>query len=248
MNPFPHLDVKSLESGYGKKQVIFGMDLAVAAGEMVGIVGPNGSGKSTFVKSVFGLVRPWSGTIRLRGETLNDATATEKVRGGLGLVVQGARAFNDLTVRENLYVGAQAVFGRAEARRRVEEMEERFPLLAERRNELALRLSGGQRQMLALGRALIARPTLLLLDEPSMGLSPALVDQLFSTLAGLRDEGLTIVVVEQNVRAALAIVDRMVVMREGRCVLETVPDEFRASEELVDAFLGSEDLPKGRRH
>jgi branched-chain amino acid transport system ATP-binding protein len=242
------LEVKALESGYGKKQILFGMDLAVGSGEMVGIVGPNGSGKSTFVKSVFGLVQPWSGTVTLLGQTLNEANATEKVRAGLGLVIQGARAFNGLTVRENLYVGAQAVFGRAEARLRVEEMEERFPLLAKRRNDLALRLSGGQRQTLALARALVARPTVLLLDEPSMGLSPSLVDQLFSTLAGLRNDGLTIVVVEQNVRAALATVDRMVVMREGRCVLETVPDEFRAMDGLVDAFLGSETLSKGGQH
>jgi branched-chain amino acid transport system ATP-binding protein len=233
------LSITALEAGYGKKQIVFGVDANVTNGEILGIVGPNGSGKSTFLKAVFGVIRPWSGEVRYEGQSIASWSPQRKIAEGLAVVLQGAQAFDELSVEDNLMLGGQAVLGRSQLRTRVREMEERFPILGERRRELARRLSGGERQQLALARALIPSPKVLLLDEPSLGLAPKLVTSLFEQIEALRTEGLAIALVEQNVQAALRSVDRVLVLREGRSVLEARPEQFRANTDLVHAFLGS---------
>jgi branched-chain amino acid transport system ATP-binding protein len=239
MNRPPLLSISGLEAGYGKKQILFGVDAHVSAGEILGIVGPNGSGKSTFLKAVFGLVRPSAGDVRYADRSITAWGPRRKLEEGLAIVVQGAQAFDELSVEDNLLLGGQAVLSRRDARARVRELEERFPILGERRRELARRLSGGERQQLALARALISSPKVLLLDEPSLGLAPTLVTALFKQIERLRAEGLAVAVVEQNVQAALRSVDRVLVLREGRAVLAARPEEFRASADLAHAFLGS---------
>jgi branched-chain amino acid transport system ATP-binding protein len=239
MSGAPLLSVAGLEAGYGKKQILFGVDAHVSEGEILGIVGPNGSGKSTFLKAVFGLVRPWAGDVQYGGRSITAWGPRRKLAEGLAIVVQGAQAFDELSVEDNLLLGGQAVLSRREARVRARELEQRFPILGERRRELARRLSGGERQQLALARALIASPRVLLLDEPSLGLAPALVVSLFEQIESLRADGIAVAVVEQNVQAALRSVDRVLVLREGRGVLEARPEEFRASADLAHAFLGS---------
>lgn len=238
MTGSPILEATQLTSGYGKKQVIFPSDLVVEEGQFLGIVGPNGSGKSTLLKTLFGMVTPWSGDIRFQGNSILNWSPAKKVANGFSIVIQGGRAFPDLSVRDNLLLGGQAFMHKHELDAQVHEMEERFPVLGLRRQQLASQLSGGERQQLALARSLIARPRLLLLDEPSLGLSPSLVQSVFKSIAALRGEGVTVVVVEQNVQAAIDVVDRLIIMRDGSIVNRTDPQSFLGNIEMVETFLG----------
>lgn len=238
MTPQPILEASQVTSGYGKKQVIFSVDLSVSKGDFVGIVGPNGSGKSTLLKTLFGMVAPWAGDVLLEGESILRWSPAKKVSSGFGIVLQGGTAFPDLSVRDNLLLGGQSFMEKDALMREVQRMEERFPVLRERRGQPASHLSGGERQQLALARSLVARPKLLFLDEPSLGLSPALVTEVFQSIGALREEGVTVVVVEQNVQAAVDVVDRLVIMREGTVVKETDPKSFLDDTEMVQTFLG----------
>ncbi|MGP1397720.1 MAG: ABC transporter ATP-binding protein [Inquilinaceae bacterium] len=209
------LTTRGLVAGYGRDlPIVKGVDVAVARGALVAVLGPNGAGKSTLVKAVAGLVPVFAGQVRLDGEDITGIGAHRMVRSGLAFVPQTENIFATLTIRENLQVAA-AVLPRGRQGRRIDAMFALFPDLAARPSLVAGRLSGGQRQMLATARALLVEPSVLILDEPSAGLAPLLVGQVFQTLLAIKATGVTIVLVEQNVRAALAVADRAVVLVDG---------------------------------
>lgn len=232
----PLLDVSSLRAGYSALRVLDALDFRVRQGETIALLGPNGAGKSTLMKALSGLLRPVDGTIRL-GETVLDELPAHKVaRAGLTLVPEGRQVFPRLTVAENLRLGAtrRKSFDESE----IEEMLTRFPRLRERLHTAAGLLSGGEQQMLAVARGLLSRPDILLLDEPSLGLAPAVASELFASFARLRDEGLTLVVVDQMTDYALSIADRGYVLGHGRIVLEDRADDLRARA-LDEAYFGA---------
>jgi len=233
----PMLAVLDLKTGYGGKQVLDGASLQVAQGEIVALLGPNGAGKSTLLKAAFGLIPIWSGSIGFRSDSAGRISPERRVREGMAYVPQGGRCFADMSVVENLEVAGLVLRDRRVLRERRERAYSLFPVLAERRKQLAGRLSGGERQMLALGRALMVKPVLLLVDEPSLGLAPQVLTDVLETIKRLnREVGLSVLMVEQNVRAALAVSNRAYVLRLGRVVLECGPDV--GQEELRRAFLG----------
>lgn len=233
------LELAGVMAGYDKKEVLHGVSLHVEEGEIVALLGPNGAGKTTTLKVIFGLLRPSRGRILYGGRGIEGARPSENVRRGMALVPQGGRVFTPLSVVENLELGAYLLQGQEEFRRRLEEVYAVFPRLRERRFQRAGLLSGGERQMLSVSRALLLRPRLLLLDEPSEGLSPLLVKEVISTLADIRKKlGTTILIVEQNVRAALSIADRVYVMRLGEIVMEEgSPERLLKDEKLRTAYI-----------
>jgi branched-chain amino acid transport system ATP-binding protein len=237
------LRVRSLRAGYGGVEVLKGVSLHVDAGEIVAIVGANGAGKSTLLNAVAGLAKPWSGSVMLGGVEIAGERAEAVAGRGCVLVPEGRQIFPGLSVRDNLLLGGWLRV-RREGRRAVERdiasMEALFPVLAERRLQAAGTLSGGEQQMLAIARALMSRPSMLLLDEPSIGLAPLVVRQIFATVTGLRKEGRTIMLVEQNARAALAVADRGYVMETGQVVLEGTAAELAANRDVQRAYLGKE--------
>ncbi len=215
------LELSDVTAGYDKKVVLDGLSLHVDEGEVVAMLGPNGAGKTTTMRTIFGLLRPSRGAVTYRGRRVEGTRASEHVGDGMALVPQGGRVFAPLSVAENLELGAYLLRSREEFGRRLDEVFALFPRLRERSSQRAGSLSGGERQMLSISRALILRPRLLLLDEPSEGLSPLLVKEMFAVLGRVaRELGTTVLVVEQNVRAALGIASRVYVMRLGRIVLE----------------------------
>ncbi|MDH4059955.1 MAG: ABC transporter ATP-binding protein [Aquincola sp.] len=231
------LQIEGLASGYGRVEVLRGVDLEVRSGETVALLGSNGAGKSTLNNTVSGLVSAWRGTVRFDGRDITRARSREVVQAGLIQVPEGRRVFPNLSVLENLELGAYA---RARERRdaNVERVYATFPRLAERRAQAAGTLSGGEQQMLAIGRGLMAEPRLLILDEPSLGLSPLLVEELFALIARLHAQGLAILLVEQNVAQSLAIAGRAYVMENGTIRFAGTPAELLATDELRQAYLG----------
>jgi branched-chain amino acid transport system ATP-binding protein len=231
------LDVRGLRGGYGRVEVLRGIDLQVHAGEMVALLGSNGAGKSTLNNVLSGIYRAWAGQVLIDGEDLSRAHYRAVVQAGLVQVPEGRRVFPNLSVRENLELGA---FTRARARRgeNLARVFDTFPRLKERSAQLAGTLSGGEQQMLAIGRGMMAEPRLLLLDEPSLGLSPLLVEELFGLIAQLRGAGLAILLVEQNVGQSLAIADRAYVMENGVIRFSGAPQALLASDDLRRAYLG----------
>ncbi len=218
------LQVEQLETGYGKKQVLFGLSLEVRQGETVAIIGPNGAGKSTALKAICGLIRPWKGEIRFEGELLNGSSPAKNIRRGITFAPQGNRVFPDLTVMENLEIGGYHL-PKKELRSRIEYVVAMFPLLRERPKQAAGKLSGGEQQMVALGRALIPKPKLLMLDEPSLGLSPGIVKDVFERIRTIsRETGTSILIVEQKVNEVLAISNRVYSLKLGRVFFTGTPD------------------------
>ncbi|HJR87569.1 MAG TPA: ABC transporter ATP-binding protein [Acidimicrobiia bacterium] len=232
------LGVTDLDVFYGDAQALWDVSMNVDAGEVVAIVGSNGAGKSTFVNAVMGINRARRGSILFEGVELTNLAGHRTCRQGIAIVPEGRRLFPFLSVQENLDLGA---FNR-EARKHHHEslawVHELFPRLAERRDQLAGTLSGGEQQMVAIGRALMARPRLLLMDEPSLGLAPVIVDEVFERIERVRDEGVSVVLVEQNVKRALDISARAYVLAEGRIVQQGSAAELAASPEVVAALLG----------
>ena len=207
------LQIRQLETGYGKKQVVFGLSLDVRGGEIVSLIGPNGAGKSTVLKAVCGLIPAWKGQILFNGTSTNGATPAQNVARGITFAPQGNRVFADLTLMENLEIGAYPL-SRRQAKQRIAQVLELFPLLKERTRQDAGRLSGGEQQMLALARALVPKPKLLMLDEPSLGLAPNLVAAVFKRIAQInRETGVAILIVEQKVREILEICGRVYSMK-----------------------------------
>ena len=231
------LEVRSLRAGYGAIEVLRGVDLAVGAGEIVALLGSNGAGKSTLNNNVSGLYRPFGGTIEFDGQAIAGAPSMRIVEAGLVQVPEGRRVFPNLSVRENLELGSYRR-GRSARARNLERVLAVFPRLNERMTQLAGTLSGGEQQMLAIGRGLMSEPRLLILDEPSLGLSPLLVEEMFTLIGRLNRDGLAILLVEQNVVQSLAIAHRAYVLENGRIALSGAAAELAEHPELRKSYLG----------
>ena len=234
----PVLKVEGLEAGYGEVQVLWGVSLAAAPGKLTTIVGANGVGKTTTLRAVAGSIRPWAGRVSFRGEDVTRLPPHRKAARGLALVPEGRQLFAAMSVEENLEMGAYARHGASSYASRLERVYELFPRLKERRDQRAGTFSGGEQQMLAIARGLMSDPALLIIDELSLGLAPLVVHQIFTTLRKLKDEGLSILLVEQNVHLAFALSDYAYVIAEGRLFTEGDPDKLAAMPEIRKAYLG----------
>ena len=231
------LQLENISTYYGQMRILEGMELSVDAGELVCLLGGNASGKSTTLKTILGIVRPVSGRVLLEGEDVTRWPVAQRIAGGLAIVPENRRLFGQMTVRENLELGAVLQDG-STFDADLERVQTLFPRLEERKNQLAGTLSGGEQQMVAMGRALMSRPRLLLMDEPSMGLSPALVQQNFRIIKEVHASGVAILMVEQNASMALSIADRGYVLATGRIALRGTASELLHHEELKRAYLG----------
>jgi neutral amino acid transport system ATP-binding protein len=240
----PMLEVAGIEAGYGEALVLRGVSLTAFEAELVAIIGPNGAGKSTLLKVIYGLLRPTAGKVLYRNDDVTGVRPERLTRLGLNYVPQLGNVFPSLSISENLLVGSVSL-PRAERRAAVNDMYAQFPLLAERRRQRAGTLSGGQRKLLAIARALVTRPQALLLDEPSAGLSPQAVDLVFNQLAEVKDRGIGIVMVEQNARRALALSHRGYVLDMGRNAFEGTGQDLLADPNVVALYLGSGAGAKG---
>ncbi len=232
------LEIENVHTYYGHIHALKGVSFAVEEGEIVTLIGGNGAGKSTTLNTISGLLRPRQGRIRLKGEDLSAYKPHEIVAKGVTQVPEGRRVFGRLTVTENLEMGAYTLSDPREIAHAIERVFTLFPRLKERRRQIAGTLSGGEQQMLATGRALMARPKVLLLDEPSMGLAPVLVDSIFDTIQQLHNEGTTILLVEQNARMALQVANRGYVIQTGEVVLSDTAENLRQNEMVQKAYLG----------
>lgn len=239
------LEVRNIVAGYGRTRVLKDVSLSVGTGEAVAVLGANGAGKSTLMKCIAGLVRPWEGQVVLEGSEVTGTPAEQRAALGVVLAPEGRGIFATLSIEENLLVGATSLrrrFKATEARQRMAEnltrVFELFEVLRSRRKDLASKLSGGQQQMLAIGRALMAQPKVLLLDEPCLGLAPKVGNEVYAALRVLRQQGQSIVVVEESTRRALGFVDRACVLKLGRKVLEEPAEALTRDEELLEAYFG----------
>jgi branched-chain amino acid transport system ATP-binding protein len=232
------LEVRGLQAAYGSIRALWDVTLRVDAGEIVALLGSNGAGKSTTIRAISGLVRPEAGAIEFLGRRIDGRPAHEIVEAGLIQIPEGRQIWGDLSVRDNLELGAFAGRARAEAARSLVLVESLFPILAERERMRARSLSGGQQQMLAIARGLMSRPRLLMLDEPSLGLAPQVVEEVFDALIRINEEGISLLLVEQNVDFALRIADRAYVLETGRTVREGPSEALRATDEIRVAYLG----------
>lgn len=235
MLPEPLLRVHDLRCAYGRKEVVFGVSLSVGEGEVVSLFGHNGAGKTTVIKTVIGALAPRAGSITYAGDDITGHSPRANVRRGMALIPSERFVFADLTVTDNLLLGAPGVSA-AERDRRLHSVYELFPILEERAKQLAGTMSGGQQRMVSLGLALMTEPRLLLLDEPSLGLAPAVVGSIFDAIRRLADNGLSVLLLEQNVGQALRISDRVSVMRTGRVILEESAEQMRRRDSYWDLF------------
>ena len=231
------LVVDDVFSGYGKSQVLHGVSLSVDEGEIVALIGANGAGKTTLLKTISGLVQARSGTIKFQNTEIQNLSAHRIVESGVSQVAEGRAMLKRMTVLENLRIGAH-VRKDKEVGQDIDQIFSKFPVLGERHNQLAGLLSGGEQQMLAIGRALMARPRILLLDEPSLGLAPMVVTEIFRTLRALRDDEKTIFLVEQNARRALQVADRGYVLERGQITLEGTGQHLLDDEKIQQTYLG----------
>ncbi|MCQ2435934.1 MAG: ABC transporter ATP-binding protein [Clostridia bacterium] len=232
------LKVTDLHVYYGVIHAIKGISFEVNEGEIVTLIGANGAGKTTTMQSVIGLIHPTSGTVEYDGKTITNMPPHKIVRMGMTQVPERRRIFSELTVAENLLMGAYTEKDKAKIKNSMDEIFELFPRLLERKNQIAGTLSGGEQQMLAMGRAMMTHPRLLMLDEPSMGLSPLLVDQVFSMIKKFHENGTTILLVEQNANKSLAISDRAYVLETGRIIMSGTGAELTESDDIKRAYLG----------
>jgi branched-chain amino acid transport system ATP-binding protein len=232
------LEVEDLEAGYGEVQVLWGVSLKAGRGHLTSIVGANGAGKTTMLRAVAGTIAPWKGRIVFEGEDVTRLSTHEKSARGFALVPEGRQLFSKMTVGENLELGAFSKRAARKYAQRLDEVFTLFPRLAERQWQLAGTLSGGEQQMVAIARGLMSDPDILIIDELSLGLAPVVVYQLFQTLKKLKEAGLTILLVEQNVHLALAVSDYAYVIAEGRLFTEGEPTKLSAMPEIRKAYLG----------
>jgi len=245
------LRIKNLKCTYGNIVAVHNVSLSVRQGELISIIGANGAGKSSLLLAVCGLLTTWEGEIHFKDAPLRGMSPPAIVRAGISMVPEGRQIFAPLSVMDNLKLGAYTRYRmglKAEAREDLEKIFSMFPILRERADQSAGTLSGGEQQMLAIGRALMARPRLLVLDEPSMGLAPKIVDMIFTVIRDLKDRGATILLVEQNARAALEIADRGYVLETGKVVLQGSADELLVDDDVKRAYLGRDygDFYEGR--
>jgi branched-chain amino acid transport system ATP-binding protein len=244
------LTIRNLDVAYGAITVLRRVSLHVNAGQIVAIVGANGAGKSTLLKAITGLVKPRGGEILLNKQSIVKYRTERTVAMGCSLVPEGRHVFGDMTVRDNLILGAHVQYRRGkreEVRQDLERVLAMFPVLEKRSEQLAGTLSGGEQQMLAMGRALMARPTLLMLDEPSMGLAPLVVKDLLDVVVRISQAGSTVLLVEQNARAALKIAHRGYVLETGRIVLQGTSEQLLANQDMQRAYLGRDAAPETER-
>ncbi|MBN1658462.1 MAG: ABC transporter ATP-binding protein [Anaerolineae bacterium] len=232
------LEIKNLQAGYGLLQILWDVSLEVREGEFVALIGSNGAGKTSTLRSVAGFLKPWAGTISFTGHPLNALRAHQISRLGVSFVTEELNLFEKMTVWENLLLGAYTRRDRKKVRATLDQVLALFPLFEGRRNQAAGTLSGGERKMLALGRGLMAAPRLLLVDEPSLGLAPVLAQEVYRALGALHKQGVTILLVEQNVNATLKITDRSYVMEQGRIVMEGASATLREDRYLKETYLG----------
>ena len=232
------LKIENIEVCYGFIKAIKGVSFEVEKGEIIALIGSNGAGKTTILHTITGLISPKSGKITFEGKDLTKTPAHKILGMGMAHVPEGRRIFQELTVFENLKLGAYILRDKKQIEKNLEYVYEHFPRLKERKNQLAGTLSGGEQQMLAMGRALMSKPKLLMLDEPSMGLAPILVEQIFDIIRELHAAGTTILLVEQNANAALSVADRAYVLETGRIVLSGSGEELMHSEQVQKAYLG----------
>ncbi|HEL1649368.1 TPA: ABC transporter ATP-binding protein [Streptococcus suis] len=232
------LEVKNLSVNYGVIEAVKDVSFEVNEGEVVTLIGANGAGKTSILRTISGLVRPSAGTISFLGNEIQKVPARKIVADGLSQVPEGRHVFSGLTVMENLEMGAFLRNNREENQANLKKIFARFPRLEERKNQDAATLSGGEQQMLAMGRALMSQPKLLLLDEPSMGLAPIFIQEIFDIIQDIQKQGTTVLLIEQNANKALAIADRGYVLETGKVVLSGTGKELLASEEVKKAYLG----------
>jgi branched-chain amino acid transport system ATP-binding protein len=244
MSTTPLLQLKGLRAGYGRAEVLHGIDLHADKGSVITVIGPNGAGKSTLLNTVMGIL-PGKGTIEFRGQDISTLTLEERVMNGMALVPEKRELFSTMPVEDNLLLGGfrQMRMGNAKWRSKLDDVYGIFPRLQERRAQLAGTLSGGERQMLAVGRALMSGPELLMLDEPSLGLAPLIVREIFSIIERLRQTGVTIVLVEQNARAALQVADHGYVLEMGELSAQGPASELANDPRVIETYLGSARQP-----
>ncbi len=236
----PLLEVENLHTYYGPIHALKGISLTVEKGEIVTLIGGNGAGKTTTLRTISGMLKPREGRVRLNGEDLGKFKANEIVYKGIAMVPEGRRVFARLTVKENLEMGAFSLSSREKQDSNMERIFNLFPRLRDRRSQLAGTLSGGEQQMLATGRALMANPSILLMDEPSMGLAPVLVELIFDTIQQINKEGVTVLLVEQNALMALGVANRGYVLQTGEIVLSDDAQKLRKDTSIQKAYLGME--------
>ena len=236
----PLLKVSQLRAGYGRAEVLHGLDLHADKGSVITVIGPNGAGKSTLLNTLMGIL-PGKGTIEFNGHNVSGLTLEERVMAGIALVPEKRELFGSMSVEDNLLLGGfrQMRLGQRDWRNRMDDVFDIFPRLKERRAQASGTLSGGERQMLAVGRALMSRPTLLMLDEPSLGLAPLIVREIFSIIERLRQTGVTIVLVEQNARAALQVADHGYVLEMGEISAEGPASELAHDPRVIETYLGT---------
>ena len=234
------IEIRELRAGYGKAEVLHGIDLHADKGQVITVIGPNGAGKSTLLNTVMGVLPIRGGELRFKGASINDLSLEERVMAGIALVPEKRELFGTMTVEDNLELGGfrQMRQGNAQWRSRIDDVYDLFPRLKERRLQLAGTLSGGERQMLAVGRSLMSHPEVLMLDEPSLGLAPLIVKEIFAIIETLRKTGVTIVLVEQNARAALAVADHGYVLEMGEVSVQGPARELAQDPRVIDTYLG----------
>ena len=233
------LEVQDLYVSYGMMEVLHGVDISVQNGELISVIGPNGAGKSTLIKTIMGLVKPKSGKILYDGQDITHLPAHKRAGLGIGYVPEGRHVFGRLTVEENLTIGAYSSSDKEKLKKNIDMVYEIFPRLAERKGQLARTMSGGEQQMLAIGRALTLSPRLLLIDEVSMGLMPIMVNTCFKVIHDLNKRGITVLVVEQNANKALKVADRGYVLETGNIVLTDTAENLRGNDVVQKAYLGT---------
>ena len=234
----PLLEFRDVRTHYGRIEILRKVNYKIDEGEIVCLLGGNASGKSTTMKTVLGIVKPTSGEVLWDGKVINNLRTSERIKLGVATVPENRRLFPHLTVLENLQMGAYTRDDNAQIREDLNKVFDLFPRVHERQSQRAGTLSGGEQQMVAFGRALMSRPRLIIMDEPSMGLSPALVDQSFNTIASINAQGVSVFVVEQNATAALSIADRGYVLQNGEVVIDGTAENLLENEELQRAYLG----------
>ena len=237
------LQVTDLQAGYGALQVLWDVSLTVSEGEFVALIGPNGAGKTSTLRAIAGLIKPQSGEIRFMEETIGGLRATQIARLGISFVTEDLDLFERMSVRDNLILGAYTRRDKKQVEKTLDYVLDLFPVFAERQNQLAGTLSGGERKMLAIGRGLMSDPRLILVDEPSLGLAPKLVLAVFEALREMHRRGVTILLVEQNVNTTLHIVDRGYVLEQGRIALEGPSAELLENRYLQETYIGTQESP-----
>jgi branched-chain amino acid transport system ATP-binding protein len=232
------LEAKNLSAAYGMVPILYDVSFKVEEKEIVSIIGPNGAGKTTLVKTIMGFLRPKTGTISFKGESIEKLPTYEIVKSGLTMIPEGREIFPRMTVEENLLLGAYTIKDKEKIRETKEKVFEIFPVIKKKEKALAQTLSGGEQQMLVICRSLMSNPQLLILDEPSLGLAPILVEKVLDTIRTINDEGVTVLLVEQNIRDSLGVADRGYVLEEGRIVLEGKSRELLSNSHIKEVYLG----------